>query len=57
MSEPRWYKENGNVYFADVTYEGSLVWVAEAAWHSEGYCDGLLVDLINLPLGIRELVK
>jgi hypothetical protein len=47
MSTPRWYRENGNIYFANVGREGSLVWIDEEDSHTDERCDKLLVLLID----------
>lgn len=57
MTTPRWYKENGNVYFADITHEGSLIWVSEAVWHTDEYCDDTLEVLVNPPTWMSKLTE
>lgn len=49
MTEPRWYRENGNIYFADVGREGSLIWVPEGEWHTDERCEQLFQDTLNPP--------
>lgn len=49
MSTPRWYRETGNIYFADVGRVGSLIWMPEEEWHTDVRCDELLRDAIDPP--------
>lgn len=57
MSNPRWYCENGNIYFADIGREGSLVWVTDDANHTDEYCDDTLEVLVNPPAWMSKLTE